>query len=59
MFVHVTLFTNLATDIISSIFPYHIIFNYRKGTVQYSAGTSLLAPQGITEKPMEVYYLDE
>ena len=26
---------------------------------QYSAGTSFSAPQSITEKPMEVYYLDE
>ena len=26
---------------------------------QYSAGTSFSAPRSITEKPMEVYYLDE
>ena len=26
---------------------------------QYSAGTSFSAPQSITEKPMDVYYLDE
>ena len=32
---------------------------YRKGTMQYSAGTSFPAPQSITKKPMEVYYLDE
>ena len=32
---------------------------YRKGTMQYSAGTSFSAPQSIMEKPMEVYYLDE
>ena len=32
---------------------------YRKLGHQYSAGTRFSAPQSITEKPMEVYYLDE
>ena len=35
-------------------------WSYRKGTMQYSAGTSFSTPHmSITEKPMEVYYLDE
>ena len=32
---------------------------YRIKGHQYSTGTSFSAPQNITEKPMEVYYLDE
>ena len=36
-----------------------IISAYRIKGHQYSAGPSFSAPQSITEKPMEVYYLDE
>ena len=32
---------------------------YRIKEHQYPAGTSFSAPQSITKKPMEVYYLDE
>ena len=33
--------------------------SYGYAQLRYRKGTSFSAPQSITEKPMEVYYLDE